>query len=125
MLKSLITMLCALFLLICANFLEQITVQKTFDEFYQIIEATQSKLQGENPTLSDSESLEDFWLDKKRNLHVWIPHTEIKEIDLWVSECVAYTRLGQFDEAITKLDVLKVLASQIPHNFSLLLENLF
>ena len=125
MLKSLITMLCALFLLICANFLEQITVQKTFDEFYQIIEATQSKLQGENPTLSDSESLEDFWLDKKRNLHVWIPHTEIKEIDLWVSECVAYTRLGQFDEAVTKLDVLKVLASQVPHNFSLLLENLF
>ena len=125
MLKSLITMLCALFLLICANFLEQITVQKTFDEFYQIIEATQSKLQGENPTLSDSESLEDFWLDKKRNLHVWIPHTEIKEIDLWVSECVAYTRLGQFDEAITKLDVLKILASQVPHNFSLLLENLF
>lgn len=125
MLKSLITMLCALFLLICANFSEQIIVQKTFDEFYQIIEATQSKLQGENPTLSDSESLEDFWLDKKRSLHVWIPHTEIKEIDLWVSECVAYTRLGQFDEAITKLDVLKVLASQVPHNFSLLLENLF
>ena len=125
MLKSLITMLCALFLLICANFSEQIIVQKTFDEFYQIIEATQSKLQGETPTLSDSESLEDFWLDKKRSLHVWIPHTEIKEIDLWVSECVAYTRLGQFDEAITKLDVLKVLASQVPHNFSLLLENLF
>lgn len=125
MIKSIITMVVALGILVGANFYEQIYVQNTFDQFYEVIEQTQSKLQANSPSLSDSEGLEDFWLAKKRNLHVWIPHTEIKEIDLWVSECCAYTRLGDFEEAITKLDVLKILASQVPHNFSLLIENLF
>ncbi len=125
MIKSLLTMLLALFLLIDATFAEQIIVQRTFDEFTVIIEQTQTKLSSENPSKLDADGLENFWFDKKQKLHVWIPHTEIKEIELWVSECVAYTQIEDFDEAYTKLDVLKTLAMQIPKNFSLQLENLF
>ncbi len=125
MLKSVLTMLLALFLLLGATFAEQITVQNTFDDFCTVIEQTQSKLSGENPSKLDADALEDFWLDKKQRLHAWIPHAEIKEIELWVSECVAYTQIEDFEEAYTKLDVLKTLAMQIPKNFSLKIENLF
>ena len=125
MIKSLLTMLLALFLLLSATFLEQIIVQNTFEDFAVVIEQTQTKLASENPSKLDADGLQNFWLEKKRKLHVWIPHTEIKEIELWVSECVAYTQIEDFDEAYTKLDVLKTLAMQIPKNFSLQLENLF
>ena len=125
MIKSIISTAVALLLLLSANFFEQVTLKNSFSQFYEIIEETQNKLKSTTPSLNDSEGLEDFWLDKKRSLHIWIPHSEIKEIDLWVSECSAYTKIGKFDEAITKLEVLKTLASQIPNNFCLHLENLF
>ena len=118
-------MLLAVFLLISATFYEQKTVQSSFKNFNEIICVTQDKLQGENPSVLDCEGLVDFWLKEKKGLHVWIPHAEIKEIDLWVSECSAYTKLSMFDEAITKLDVLKTLATQLPKNFSFRIENLF
>ena len=125
MLKSLLTMLLAVFLLIGATFAEQIIVQNTFKEFEEVIEQTYAKLMGDYPSKLDANGLEKFWLEKKRRLHVWIPHSEIKEIDLWVSECVAYTQSQNFKEAVCKLEVLKTLTSQIPNNFSLKLENLF
>lgn len=125
MLKTLLTMLLALFLLIGATFAEQYVVQENFKNFNAVIEQTQAKLHSSSPSTQDAEGLEDFWLETKHDLHAWIPHTEIKEIDLWVSECCAYTKLGMYDEASTKLEVLKTLANQVPHNFSLLIENLF
>ena len=125
MLKSVLTMLLAVFLLIGATFAEQIIVQNTFLEFEEVIEQTHAKLMAESPSKLDADGLESFWLEKKRKLHVWIPHAEIKEIDLWVSECVAYAQSSDFKEAVCKLEVLKTLTSQIPKNFSLKLENLF
>ncbi len=125
MIKSLLTMLLAVILLISVTFIEQQSVQKSFQEFNEILLVTQTKLQSQNASSLDTQSLEKFWLSKKHKLHVWIPHGEIKEIDLWVSECVAYTKLKKFDEAIAKIDVLKILAEEIPKNFSLHLENLF
>ena len=125
MTKTLLTMLLAVILLISCTVIEQNTVKKTFEEFDCLVCVTQEKLKSESPSVLDSEGLFDFWFEKKRLLHVWIPHAEIKEIDLWISECSAYTKLGMFNEAITKLDVLKMLSKQLPHNFSLKIENLF
>ncbi len=125
MIKSLVTMFIAIALLFCAITAEQKTVNQSFEEFKKIIYVTQKKLESENPTPNDADGLRDFWLEQKRKLHAWIPHSEIKEIDLWVSECSAYTKIGKFDEACTKLEVLKTLSVQTPFNFLLLIENLF
>lgn len=125
MMKTLITMLLAIFLLFGAIVFEQKVTNNTFNEFYHLTCITQEKLSKENPSVCDGDGLFYFWLENKKKLQVWIPHAEIKEIDLWVSECVAYTKLGKFDEASAKLDVLKTLSKQIPRTFSFYIENLF
>jgi hypothetical protein len=52
------------------------------------------------------------------------PHTEIKEIDLWLSETVMLVDKKEWTDALSKLEVLKELAEQIPKTFSLLAENI-
>ena len=125
MLKSVLTTLLAIILFFCASFFEQRYLKKTFNEFYQIIEKTEIKLNGENPSNEDAEALEIFWFEKKRKLHAIIPHNDVKEIDLWVSECSAYTQKSMYDEAISKLQVLKTLAKQVPSALIFKFENIF
>lgn len=125
MLKSALTTLLAVFLLFEASFLEQKYLAKTFNDFYQIIEKTQIKISSSNPSIEDAEGLKIFWLKNKKRLHAVIPHNDVKEIDLWVSECSAYTKLGMFEEAICKLEVLKTLAKEVPASFILRFENIF
>lgn len=123
--KTLLTTLLAVFLFASSCYLEQLYVKKTFKEFLQIIEITRLKLEGENPALQEVNGLEIFWLENKKKLHAVIPHNDIKEIDLWVSECNAYAKIKKYDEALCKLVVLKTLAEQIPRTFILRFENIF
>ena len=125
MIKSIFTTLIAIFILIGASIWENKQISNTFNTFYNFLEQSEEKLKSENASPLDVKILEDFWLDKKRSLHVWIPHNDIKEIDLWVSECVAYTKAKKYDEAVCKIEVLKLLAKQVPNTFILKLENIF
>ena len=125
MIKSILTTALAILILLGAGIFENYQVSKTFLTFNEFLQQTQLKLESESATVLDCEALEKFWLEKKRTLHVWIPHNDIKEIDLWMAECVAYTRAGDFTEAVCKIKVLKILASQVPFNFTLKLENIF
>lgn len=125
MIKSIITALCATILLVACALYENNYIESTFGTFYEFIQQVDKKIQDGNCTQLDGIALRDFWLDKKEYLHIWIPHNDIKEIDLWVSETVVYLKQGNFKEASAKLEVIGNLSQQIPRTFSLKLENLF
>lgn len=123
--KSILTAIIAILLLFCCAFLENKTVNDTFNVFYDFLEQTELKIKRETITNEDARVLKDFWLEKKKILHIWIPHADIKEIDLWLGETLAFTENENYEEALTKIKVLKILAKQIPSTFSLRIENIF
>ena len=125
MVKALISAIVSLFIIVGASAFEQNYLNNSFDEFEKIVKITYEKTENHTAVKEDVLTAQKTWVEKKKTLHIFIPHNDIKEIDLWVSECSAYTKLSMFDEAITKLDVLKTLATQLPKNFSLRIENLF
>lgn len=125
MTKSIFTTLLALAVLFSAAFAENKKITNTFDGFYSFLEQTEIKLNRNQLTLQDAYALKDYWLTKKRTLHIWIPHNEIKEIDLWIGETIAYAKIKKYDEVLTKVQVLKLLCKQIPTIFSLKPENVF
>ena len=51
-------------------------------------------------------------LAKKKVLHIFIPHNEIKEIDLWLSESATLVRDKEWKDAISKIEVLIELSEQ-------------
>ncbi len=125
MVKSIISSACALVILFAACFCESSYIKNTFDSFYVFLEQTDEKLEKQTAQVEDVRALQRFWFEKKRVLHIFIPHNEIKEIDLWLSECAAFTEEENFEEARTKITVLLCLCKQIPKTFLLKIENIF
>lgn len=125
MIRSILTTFVSIAILFGASILESNHISKTFESFHTFLSQSEIKLESENASVQDLEVLENFWLDKKRSLHIFIPHNDIKEIDLWIAECVAYAKAKNFPEAISKIKVLKLLAKQIPNTFLLKFENIF
>ena len=125
MTKTIVTIVASILVLAVCSYGEYREVHDTFDTFYSYLEQTEIKLKDNNVSVEDTKALRNFWLEKKKSLHVWVPHADIKEIDLWLGETVAFTENGKLDEAITKIVVLKGLAKQIPETDLIRLENIF
>mgnify|MGYP002521869646 CR=1 FL=1 len=125
MVRSIISIIVASTLIIGCAVYENLYLKSTFDGLTEVFLAVKGKIDDENCDESDVVAAQKCWLDKKKKLHVFIPHTEIKEVDLWVSECVAYSRAGNYEEAGGKVEVILELFEQIPKTFLVRIENLF
>lgn len=125
MVKSIVSVLVALGILIAGAAFEQNYIHNEFGEFSAVVSTLDEKVTAETATEADALAVQQNWLTHKSRMHVFIPHTEIKEIDLWLAETVSYVKSENWEEARAKLVVLTELVEQIPRTFRFRLENLF
>lgn len=116
------TIICALIIVVGAIF-ESNFIQRQFDEFNQVLTVLYQKIELETAVDQDVYSVQKNWLDKKKILHAFIPHNEIKEIDLWLSESITLVKDKEWKDALSKIEVLIDLSEQIPKTFLLSFEN--
>ncbi len=125
MVKSIVSMLCVAIIIGSAILWENHFIKNQFGEFNAVLNVLYDKVDKEVATQEDVYAVQKNWLNKKKYLHILIPHTEIKEIDLWLSEAVTLVRDKQWEDAISKIEVLTELCEQIPKTFSIAVENIF
>ena len=123
MVKTFISMITVAIILFVGSILETRFIDKQFNEFNEVLCVLYEKVDDETATIDDVYAVQENWIEKKKYLHIFIPHTEIKEIDLWLSESATLVRDKEWEDAISKIEVLKELSEQIPKTFSLRLEN--
>ena len=124
MVKAIISALIGLALVITASFLETCYVHKTFEQTSEALSVIYEKTKQEITTEEDVVSVLEEWFKKKEKLHIFIPHNEIKEIDLWLSEAVTLIKNSDYTEALYKIEVALTLIEQISKTFSFRLENI-
>ena len=124
MVRSIVSMLCVAIILTAGAIYETNFVQRQFNEFHTVLEVLYLKVDDQTATQDDVYAVQKNWLDKKRFLHAFIPHNEIKEVDLWLSEAVTLVRDKEWKDAISKIEVLKELAEQVPRTFQITLDNI-
>ena len=124
MVKSLVSMLTVLTLLIVSSILETWFVNKQFKEFDNVLFELYQKVDEQVALPDDVLAVQRNWLDKKRVLHIFIPHNDIKEVDLWIAESVTLVRDKEWKDAISKIEVLRELSEQIPKTFRVSFENI-
>ena len=122
--KTIISILVVFSLLIVGSFCEHNFVNKQFKEFNQVLTVLYEKIDDNTATQDDVYAVQKNWLSKKKVLHIYIPHNEIKEIDLWLSESATLVRDKEWKDAISKIEVLIELSEQIPKTFVLSWENI-
>ena len=124
MVKALITSVCSLAIIIGASYLEQYYLNNTFNEFERAVSITYEKTENHTAVKDDVLSIQNLWVEKKKSLHVFIPHNDIREIDLWVSEAVTLVENKKWEDALSKLEVVLEMIEQIPKTYSLKVENI-
>lgn len=124
MVKTFISILVVSLLLVVGSMYENNFIKTKFEDFNWVLTVLYDKIDSESATQDDVYAVQKNWLSKKKVLHIFIPHNEIKEIDLWLSESATLVRDKEWKDAISKIEVLIELSEQIPKTFVLSLENI-
>ena len=125
MVKTLLSIFISLALLVGAAVFETFYVGAQFDKFGDALEALEIKVRDESATRGDAEAVRELWETEKKNLHSVIPHNDISYIDYWLGEAVSYVETKNYDDALSKIEVLITICEQIPKTYSIAFENVF
>ena len=124
MVKNIIATFTVLILLIFGAVYENNFVSRQFTEYQRIINVLYIKVENETATEEDEKKAKDDWLEKKKYLHAFIPHNEIKEIEIWISEALSMIKNEKWEEAADKMEVLKTLVNEIPSSVIISIQNI-
>ena len=119
MVRSIISIIFATIIILVGAIYENHFVKKHFNELTIAVETIYEKTESETATVSDILSLQKSWEHKKKTLHAFIPHNEIKEFDMWIGETVTLIQYEKYDEALSRLSVVLELAKEVPKTFGL------
>ncbi len=125
MVKTIITAVCVGAILFAGCLFEMNFISRQFNEFNAVVCELYDKVDKQTATQDDVYATQNNWLDKKQFLHAFIPHNEIKEVDLWLSESATLVRDKKWEDALSKIEVLKELSEQIPKTFTISFANVF
>ena len=124
MVKTLLTIIITTLILVGGAIYETNFITRQFNEFSNVLDVLYEKIDDQTATQDDVYAVQQNWIEKKKVLHVFIPHNDIKEMDLWLSESATLVRDKEWKDAISKIEVLIELAEQIPKTFNLSFENI-
>lgn len=125
MVKSVITVIVSALILAGAAIYEQIYVNSAFDRLLEQALVMQEKETNKTATPTDAENVRNCWIKEKEKMHAFISHNDIKELDMWLSEGIAFTKSGKYEEAYTKYVVIADLCKSIPKGYLIRFENVF
>lgn len=125
MVKTVLSILISLALLVSAAVFELFYVNEQFDKFEEALSSLELKVREESANRKDAEAVKILWEHEKKNLHVVIPHNDISYIDYWLGEAVSYIETKNFDDALSKIEVLVTICRQIPQTYGVTFENIF
>ena len=112
-------------LIIGLGVFEHFYLNAKFNEFEEKVNEIYADTKKEKSKVLEVEELEYWWDCQKKSLHVFVPHTLLKEIDFYLSETKGLIGAEKFEFAISKLEVLKTLINDIPDSFVINFGNIF
>ena len=125
MIKTIVSAIVAAILLVAAAIFEINFIHGEFTDFSEQIAVVYEKVEDHSATENDIYYLQGKWLLSKSKLHAFIPHNEIKEFDLWIAEAVKLVKEEKWEDALSKIEVIKELAEQVPKTFEVNFANIF
>lgn len=125
MVKTVISILISALLLFCISIYERFRVNYVFEAFRERLVALYEKTEEKKATFTDGESVRVFWTAKRKELHVWVTHTSIENVDYQLNEAIGYLFEGKHDDALPKIEVLIEMTKKIPASYSFRFENVF
>lgn len=125
MIRTIVSIIAALAIVAALSFFEMWYVHSTFETFRETLLTLQEKVELEICTVEDGRAVQQLWDEKKKILHVWLPHTSLQEIDFQLDEAVGFIYTQSYEDAIPKIEVLIGLSEHLPMSYSFDFQNIF
>ena len=125
MIRTIVSALITLALILGVSIYDIHHVQKTFEVFHGALRSLKSKAELKEATYDDGLALRAYWDTKKRVMHIWVPHTPLAEIDYQLDEAIGYLYVQDYEGAMPNIEVLLGLSENIPDSYTLSLGNIF
>ena len=125
MVKTLVSMLVTLSILIGATIFENVHVKHLFQDFQRTLLTLQDKTENHTANYEDGAAVREYWESKKSVMYVWLPHSTLQEFDYQLNEAIGLLYSKDYPNVISKLEILLAMAENIPQTYSLRLENIF
>lgn len=124
MVKTAISILISLAVIIGVSVLEVTQVNLAFSAFRSSLISLYQKTEREQSTHEDGKAVRMLWEKEKRKLYFWLSHTVIENIDYQLNEALGYLYEGGYQDALPKLEILIKTSEYIPDSYSLDWENI-
>ena len=125
MVKSIISMTIVAIILTFGVIYETSFIRGEFKELTIATNLLYDKIDEQSANENDVYALQQKWVRAKEKLHAFISHNEIKEFDLWIAETVKLVAAEKWEDALSKMEVIKELEEQVPKSFEFSFANVF
>ncbi len=125
MIRTIVSAIITLALIIGVSIYEIYYVQTTFELFHAELRALKQKTELGNATYTDGLAVRSYWDTKKQVLHVWVPHTSLAEIDYQLDEAIGFLYVEDYEATLPKIEVILGLSENVPHGYMLKWGNIF
>ena len=125
MIRTLASILLTFALIFGVSFYELTFVNKSFQDFKEILRTLQEKANAQTAIYEDGVALREYWSEKKNRMHIWIPHTSLQEIDYQLNEAIGYIYTKDYQNVLPKIEVLLELCESIPKGYAIGWGNIF
>lgn len=114
----------SLSLLLGISFYELGYMNRESVRFSEALTALYEKTEEKTATTQDAEAVKIMWNEKKKHFHVWVPHNDVSYVDYWLNEAIGYLHTEKYDEALSKITVLREICKNLPAAYSFSWENI-
>ena len=125
MIRTIVSAVITLALILGVSFYDIHYVQHTFEAFHDTLRTLKEKTELGTATYNDGLAVRSYWDTKKRVMHIWVPHSALSEIDYQLDEAIGYLYVREYSTALPKIEVLLGLSENIPNSYTLSLGNIF
>lgn len=125
MIRTIISIFITFGVVFGASVCEIYYVNRTFNHFHSILESLYQKTENGTAAYEDGVAVQTYWREKKKTLHVCLPHTALQEVDYQLDEAVGFMYVKDYESTLPKIEVLLGLSESIPHSYSFNLQNIF
>ena len=124
MIRTILSIIVTAFLLLSVSVADICYTQHTFSQFREVLQILFDKTETKTATYQDGEAVRTFWEDKRKILHIWLPHASIQEIDLQLSETLGYLYQENYEDSLAKIEVLIRSSQLLPDSYTLKWKNI-
>ena len=125
MIRTIISAIITLALIIGVSIYELHFVQTTFEVFCSEVRTLKQKTELGIANYSDGLAMRSYWDKKKHVLHVWVPHSSLAEIDYQLDEAIGCLYTQDYQSALPVIEVILGLSENVPYGYTLKLGNIF